>query len=168
MRGSLSPLDGRYADVAEPIRESFCERKLVNERVRIELAYLQKLGKTIGLDVSCVDVEATVSPERVFELEKITHHDVKAAELAVREIVPKELTSFVHFGLTSQDINSLAVTRQVRGAVVGHIFPAIRSMITHISAFSDKHKDTVMLSYTHGQPATPTTLGKSFLISLGP
>jgi len=164
MRGSLNPLDGRYAHILGPLAELFSERALMEERANIELAYLSKLAKTIGVEVGGDEVadRVEVNVDRIFELEKVTHHDVKAVELAVREVVPKELASFVHFGLTSQDINSLALTRQVRGVIISDIFPAIRKTIATLSEFADKHKDVVMLSHTHGQPATPTTLGSQF------
>lgn len=112
MKGSLNPLDGRYAHITAPLAEIFSERALMEERANIEFAYLRKLTKTIGVEVKGDSADRVeVNVDRIFELEKVTHHDVKAVELAVREVVPKELASFVHFGLTSQDINSLALTR---------------------------------------------------------
>ena len=178
-RNQLSPLDGRYADICKKLTDVFSERALVEMRIKIETEYLLALLKLPEIatkwenEMQLRDVLATVSVDRIFEIEKTTRHDVKAVEIAMREAIEqhlghlpdyKRLSSLIHFGITSQDINSAAVTLQVKQAISTIIIPSVTTIIKALRCFSVEYKNLLMLSHTHGQPATPTTLGKEMQV----
>lgn len=166
-RGELCPLDGRYRDYVAPIRNVFSERALVAFRVEVELAYFADLAATFGYQTEVGTTNESLT-DRIFLMEKTTRHDVKAVEIVLREEFEKDenlrpLISLIHFGLTSQDVNSVAVWLQVRAArdVVAQGFSKIAHRLANLAA---PHCALTMLSRTHGQPATPTTLGKEMLV----
>lgn len=177
-RGELSPLDGRYAKFTEMVRNCSSERTLVRRRIVVEVRYLIKLIETLNLteseyNVNIEDLINLTSVDRVFELEEITKHDVKAVELAIREALlsnfpdsafAARISPFIHFGLTSQDINSACVTLECRDLVEKCILPSLDFIINELNDFSYINRSVIMLSRTHGQPATPTTLGKEFAV----
>lgn len=178
-RNELCPLDGRYKALVEEIANVCSERALVKNRIEVELRYLNKLVNTLGLVGSDwmnetlfvkyygrgEETEQLI--ERVFELEKTTRHDVKAVEMALQEEFEKigisEFIPWIHFALTSQDINSVAVWMQVRAAraIVEKGFEMI---MEDLYTMSQPIMGLAMLSRTHGQPATPTTMGKELMV----
>ncbi len=175
MRGSLCPLDGRYAETVAPITKIFSERALVRNRIEIELKYLTALATTLfGDDYSYLRVvfekyyndDSLV--DKIFEMEKTTRHDVKAVEMVLQTFfIGGELDGFIpliHFGLTSQDVNSVAVWMQVRSArdIATTGFNRIAEKL-HLEV-AQPNKDVIMLARTHGQPATPTTMGKEMMV----
>ena len=175
---AISPLDGRYAAKCDAWRELFSEQGLIGKRVLTEIRWLQFLAKRSGLRDFPV-----VSPvvhdwldrlaanfgyqeaSRVKAIEKITNHDVKAVEYYIGEQLAEgaELTAlrpFVHFACTSEDINNVAYAMLLRSARSDFLVPAARSLITRLRTMARATAAMPMLSRTHGQPASPTTLGK--------
>jgi adenylosuccinate lyase len=175
---ALSPLDGRYARSLEPLRNHFSELALIRQRVRIEVEWLLALGAEPGV----VEVAPFAAPaaaklraladglderhgERVKAIERETNHDVKAIERWIREQVAgdralERASAFIHFACTSEDINNLAYALMVGGARDAVLLPAIDEVIGKLGELAHVHADLPMLARTHGQPATPTTLGK--------
>jgi len=176
----LSPLDGRYADSTAPLRDYFSEFAFLRDRVRIELDLLagfSKLGiirplsktessllESISKNFSLADAEAI----RVFEQQ--TRHDVKAIEYFLRDKLQTtslgDLLSWLHFGLTSEDVNNIAQAISLRDSRSAVLLPALDDLLNHILGFVEKHRALPMLARTHGQPAVPTTLGKEFSVYL--
>jgi adenylosuccinate lyase len=175
---NLSPLDGRYAKALEPLRPYFSELGLIRYRVRIEIEWLLALANEKAVPEVPPFPPATVDRlkaiwaqvgeaegARIKEIEAQTNHDVKAIEYWLKEKAAgnKDLlkaTEFIHFACTSEDINNLAyslMVQEARGAVV---LPVIDRVVENLAALAHEHADLPMLSRTHGQPATPTTLGK--------
>ena len=175
---ALSPLDGRYAAKTQALQEYFSEFALIRERVAIESAWLLALAAEPtfkALDAfSPATVQALadvarefrlVDAERVKTIEATTNHDVKAAEYWLRERFAsnaevRAASEFIHFALTSEDVNNLAYARLVKGGRDAVLLPAVARIIERLDALASAHADLAMLARTHGQPATPTTLGK--------
>jgi adenylosuccinate lyase len=175
---ALSPLDGRYVRSLEPLRSHFSELALIRHRVRIEVEWLLALGAEPGI----VEVAPFAAPaasklraladgvderhgERVKAIERETNHDVKAIERWIREQVAgdpvlERASAFIHFACTSEDINNLAYALMVRGGRDTVLLPAMDEVIGKLTGLAHAHADLPMLARTHGQPATPTTLGK--------
>ncbi|PSQ39558.1 adenylosuccinate lyase [Halobacteriales archaeon SW_5_70_135] len=174
---AVSPLDGRYADRLDPLREYASEAALVAARVRVEVEYLLALAdhEAVALSLSPAErddlraVVAEFDDEDARLVKRIetegyddyaaTNHDVKAVEYFLRErtTVPEE---WIHFGLTSEDVNNLAYRLLVRGAVREVLVPELRAVRDELADLAREHRGTPMLARTHGQPATPTTFGK--------
>jgi len=177
---ALSPLDGRYAAQVESLRPHFSEFGLVRSRVRIEIAWLLALGDEPRLpEVPPFDAAAraalaeaaeTFSPAdaaRVKAIERTTNHDVKAVEYWLKERfagVPSIAAAgeFIHFACTSEDINNLAYGLALAEARRDVLLPAATALCGDLRAIAHAQADRPMLARTHGQPATPTTLGKEF------
>jgi adenylosuccinate lyase len=175
---ALSPLDGRYARSLEPLRPYFSELALIRHRVRVEIEWLLALAADAGLpEVGPLDAKAIAKlraladrfteshGERVKAIERETNHDVKAIEYWIREQLaddPKlvKAAGFIHFACTSEDVNNLAYALMVRGARDAVLLPAIDGIATKLATAAHAFADHAMLARTHGQPATPTTLGK--------
>ena len=175
---ALSPLDGRYASQADPLRAYFSEFGLIRHRARIEIEWLIALaaepalaeigpfsGGTVGALRQLADGFSEVHGTRVKAIEAETNHDVKAIEYWLKEQVrgnPEALKAaeFIHFACTSEDINNLAYALAVEAARREVLLPAFDSLVSQLRAMAHAHADAAMLSRTHGQPATPTTLGK--------
>jgi adenylosuccinate lyase len=175
---ALSPLDGRYAAKTRPLQEHFSEFALIRHRVRIEIAWLAALADepafsalpSLSADARRALDEAAAGftvadAERVKALESTTNHDVKAVEYWLRERFAghaeiSAAAEFIHFACTSEDINNLAHALMVNGARDAVLLPAIDAIVARLKALADMHADVAMLARTHGQPATPTTLGK--------
>jgi adenylosuccinate lyase len=175
---ALSPLDGRYAEKVDELRAHFSEFGLIRARVRIEIAWLSALARepAIGevppfspdaraaLDDAAAKF-AIADAERVKAIERTTNHDVKAVEYWLKERfagVPEiaRASEFVHFACTSEDINNLAhgvMLAEARGAI---LLPALEGIARRLRDLAHAHAGLPMLARTHGQPATPTTLGK--------
>jgi adenylosuccinate lyase len=175
---ALSPLDGRYADKCADLAALFSEAALIAKRVRVEAAWFRQLaasGRFAALPSPSADVETCLHAlwhgvdgagvSRVKAIERETNHDVKAVEYFVRErlaaagAAPAAL-EFVHFACTSEDINNLAYALMLAEARERMLLPAIAAVRSHLLGFADRHAALAMLSRTHGQAASPTTLGK--------
>ena len=175
---ALSPLDGRYAGKTRPLQQHFSEFALVRERVAVEIAWLIALSEEKGfesLEPFSADTrrelrEAAASfsladAQRVKAIEATTNHDVKAVEYWLRERFAANAevaaaAELIHFACTSEDINNLAHARMLRGGRDQVLLPAIDGIVARLDALAREHADLAMLARTHGQPATPTTLGK--------
>ena len=171
---AVSPIDGRYAGKTAPLREYFSEFALIRNRVRVEIEYFISLTK-FGLsqlegmenaeDLRKAYTGFTIEDAgRIKEIEKTTNHDVKAVEYFIkekfREAGLERYSEFVHFGLTSQDINNTATPLSVKEALHDIIYPKMDEIIRELQERADEWKDIPMLARTHGQPASPTRLGK--------
>ncbi|HLG52530.1 MAG TPA: adenylosuccinate lyase [Steroidobacteraceae bacterium] len=175
---ALSPLDGRYADKCSDLASYFSEAALVGYRVRVEAAWFRHLvasGRFPALSSLPVAVAARLEElgagvdagavRRVKEIEQQTNHDVKAVEYFLREQLkeagagPAQL-EFVHFACTSEDINNLSYAMMLADGRSRVLLPLVEGVADALAAFAIRHAGVAMLSRTHGQPATPTTLGK--------
>ena len=180
---ALSPLDGRYASRTEPLRESLSEFALIRARVHVELRWLAFLVSEgiISLSQPVPESELriieTISDDfelkdarRVKELEKITNHDVKAVEYFIREKlgikIPRAalLIPLVHFACTSEDVNNVAYSMNLEKMRSKVILPKISELLVTTARLIDEAADIPLLAYTHGQPASPTTLGKEISV----
>ncbi len=177
---AISPLDGRYAAKTDAYRELFSEQGLIRRRVLVEIRWLQFLAKCGQIrnfpSVSPVVhdwLDRLVSSfgyqeaSRVKALEKTTNHDVKAVEYFIAELLAEgselsRLRPFVHFGCTSEDINNVAYALILRSARDEHLAPVLRGMLTRLRNTARATASLPMMARTHGQPASPTTLGKEF------
>lgn len=177
---AISPVDGRYRNASEPLDKYFSEYALIRYRVLVEIEYfialceipLPQLGdvKKEKFD-SIRDIYrnfSIVDSQKVKEIEKTTNHDVKAVEYFIKEKMDalglgghKE---FVHFGLTSQDINNTAMPYSLRDAARDVYYPLLDELVAQLDALADDWKDVALLARTHGQPASPTKLGKEFRV----
>ena len=174
----ISPLDGRYAKTTAPLRDHFSEFAFLRDRVRVELGFLLALSKTdLVRPLSASEsthIESIISnfsdadAELILEHERKTRHDVKAIEYFIQNKLQdsslEDLIPWIHFGLTSEDTNSLGQAislNESRGKV---ILPALDSLISDLSEFAIRYKSAPMLARTHGQFAVPTTLGKEFAV----
>ena len=174
----LSPLDGRYAETTAPLRDHFSEFAFLRDRVRVELDFLSALSKT-GLVRPLSDSESAhlksvlanfsdADAELILDYERKTRHDVKAIEYFIQSKLQgtslEDLIPWIHFGLTSEDTNSLAQTLALRESRDKVILPNLQSLISNLCDFALKYKSVPMLARTHGQFAVPTTLGKEFAV----
>jgi adenylosuccinate lyase len=175
---AISPVDGRYAGKVAELRRIFSEFGLIRYRVEVEVRWLQKLAAHPGIpEVPALSEEANTilerlvrefdaaAGERVREIERTTNHDVKAVEYFIKERIEDHaelgaITEFVHFACTSEDINNLAHGMMLRDAREYCLLPQMDEVIAAIQALAEEQADRPMLSRTHGQPASPTTLGK--------
>ena len=177
---AISPIDGRYRSKTEPLAAYFSESALIRYRVRVEIEYYIALVGQLG--VANLSAEMTEklrdiyrnwnseSAQRVKDIEKTTNHDVKAVEYFIKEkfdglefgsALPREL---VHFGLTSQDINNTSFPMMIREAHLETVRPAYCELIEKIKALANEWRNIPMLAHTHGQPASPTALGKELMV----
>ncbi len=177
---AVSPVDGRYSRQTEPLREYFSEFALIRYRIRVEIEYFIALCEIPlpqladfdkGRYENLRDIYRNFTPEeaeRVKEIEKTTNHDVKAVEYFIkekfREMDILKWGEFVHFGLTSQDINNTSVPLSLKEAVEGCWLPLMNEMLEIIRGMAEEWKDIPMLAKTHGQPASPTKVGKEFKV----
>jgi adenylosuccinate lyase len=177
---ALSPLDGRYAAKVAELAGHFSESGLIRARVRVEIAWLVALSQEPGIpEVPGFSAEArtflaaigdSFGPEdaaRVKAIERETNHDVKAVEYWLKERIDGNgelaaVAEFVHFACTSEDINNLAYGLMLAEARRTILVPALRGIAGELRSLAHAHAEVPMLSRTHGQPATPTTLGKEF------
>ncbi|MBM3227727.1 adenylosuccinate lyase [Candidatus Peribacteria bacterium] len=181
MQHALCPLDGRYASVVDALRPFFSEDALMFARVEVEISYfiaLAELKEVRELRLNATQKKAlwTVlerfGERDIAEIKKIelrTRHDVKAVEYYLQERFAriaglKEAIPFIHFGLTSEDVNNLAYGILIHRALSGVLRPALRSLQVELARMGKRWSKVRMLSLTHGQPATPTTVGKEFQV----
>lgn len=177
---AVSPVDGRYGAQSEPLAEFFSEYALIKYRVRVEVEYfialcelplpqLKDFDKSkFGVLRHIVEGFSLDNAQRVKDIERTTNHDVKAVEYFIKEQM--ELLGiaahkeFVHFGLTSQDINNTATPLLLKEAMQKVYRPALVSIIEGLETMATQWMDIAMLAKTHGQPASPTILGKEFMV----
>jgi len=177
---AISPADGRYADKVTDLRDIFSEYGLIRFRVLVEIRWLQCLAdegsipelgpiSSVMKDVvnNIVDAFSLDGAERIKAIEAEINHDVKAVEYFIREKLgngpeTSALKDFLHFGCTSEDINNLAYALMLRAARTDVLIPQMRNIRNQLQAMAKKHAAVPMLSRTHGQTASPTTVGKEF------
>lgn len=177
---AISPIDGRYGDKADMLRSIFSEFGLLKYRVLIEIRWLQKLSEIDGIkEVPSFSQKANdflsniaqnfneQDAERIKIIERTTNHDVKAVEYFIKEKVAGEseleaVSEFIHFACTSEDINNLSHALMLKEARDRVILPFWRNLINEITQLAVQYRDIPLLSRTHGQPATPSTVGKEF------
>ena len=178
---AISPVDGRYRKKTETLAGYFSEFALIRYRVRVEIEYfitlcelpLPQLAsfpqnlfvvlRKIYMDFSEKDAQ------RVKDIEKVTNHDVKAVEYFIKEQFDaigglEPYKEFIHFGLTSQDINNTSVPLSVKESLEQVYYPLLQELIDQLAAYAEEWKDVPMLAKTHGQPASPTRLGKEVMV----
>lgn len=168
---ALSPLDGRYQSEVSRLRDFFSEFAFLRTRAQLELHFLSALSKT---DIFRSDMPAGWKPDlqnftdedalRIQDYEKTTRHDVKAIEYFLREKLPPELHQYIHFGLTSEDINNIAQSVLLRDARDQVLLPALDDLISSLRDVVKKYRALPFLARTHGQPAVPTTMGKEIAV----
>ena len=174
---AVSPIDGRYRSKTECLADYFSEYALIRYRVRVEIEYFITLCElplpqlesfNSALFEQLRDIYRNfdeTSAARVKEIEKTTNHDVKAVEYFIKEEFDKiggldDYKEFIHFGLTSQDINNTSVPLSIKEALEEVYYPQVEELIAQLQEYADEWKDIPMLAKTHGQPASPTRLGK--------
>jgi len=175
---AISPVDGRYRRQVEKLAPFFSEFGLIRYRIRIEVEYfialcelplpqLEGFDKTIYADLRALYLDFTEADAlRIKEIESVTNHDVKAVEYFIKEkLKDKQLDSyleFIHFGLTSQDVNNTSIPLSLKEAITDEILPTFEEVVVKLKALAEEWKHIPMLARTHGQPASPTRLGKEF------
>ena len=178
---AISPIDGRYRSKTEALAAYFSEYALIRYRVRVEIEYFITLCELPlpqlatfdkNLFETLRDIYRNFSEEdaqRVKDIEKVTNHDVKAVEYFIKEEFDKiggldAYKEFIHFGLTSQDINNTSVPLSIKDALEECYYPQIEELIAQLEEYAQEWKDIPMLAKTHGQPASPTRLGKEVMV----
>jgi adenylosuccinate lyase len=175
---AISPVDGRYGSKASELREFFSEYGLIKFRVTVEVRWLQKLAATAAITEvpalsdsanallnSIVDNFSLADAQRVKDIERTTNHDVKAVEYLLKEKVAGHaelaaVSEFIHFACTSEDINNLSHGLMLGAARDQVLLPLCDQLLNEIKTLAQKYKAIPMMARTHGQPASPTTLGK--------
>jgi len=178
---AISPIDGRYRGKTEALAEYFSEYALVRYRVRVEIEYFITLCelplpqlKDFNHDLfpRLREIYGKFTPaeaQRVKDIEKVTNHDVKAVEYFIKEEFDKiggldSYKEFIHFGLTSQDINNTSVPLSIKEALEQVYYPVVEELIEQLNDYAEEWKAVPMLAKTHGQPASPTRLGKEIMV----
>ena len=186
---AVSPIDGRYHGKTKPLAEYFSEFALIRYRVRVEIEYFIALCELPLPQLSAFPHEAfpllrdiylqftEADAQRVKDIEAVTNHDVKAVEYFIKEKLdailptlsavngaPAAIKNFVHFGLTSQDINNTAVPLSLKEAVQQVYIPLLEELIDQLNDYAQQWRAVPMLARTHGQPASPTRLGKEMMV----
>ena len=178
---AISPIDGRYRSKAGALAAYFSEYALIRYRVHVEIEYFitlceLPLPQLASFDNSIFERLRDIyrnfdetCAARVKDIEKITNHDVKAVEYFIKEEFDKiggldAYKEFIHFGLTSQDINNTSVPLTVKEALQDVYYPQVEELISVLQQYADEWKDVPMLAKTHGQPASPTRLGKEIMV----
>jgi len=174
---NISPLDGRYANSVKKLSVYFSESALMRYRLKVEIEYLIALGneKTIEeLPAFSKEEQSrlrkiyqnfnTAGAEKVKKIEATTNHDVKAIEYYIQGKVKKLHHPWIHFALTSEDVNNLSYSLMWQGGLQSVYLPTLRSVNKELKKFARKYKNAAMLALTHGQPATPTTFGKELAV----
>ncbi len=178
---AISPIDGRYRGKTESLADYFSEYALIRYRVRVEIEYFitlceLPLPQLASFNHDLFDALRDIyrnfteeSAQRVKDIEKVTNHDVKAVEYFIKEEFDKlggldQYKEFIHFGLTSQDINNTSVPLSIKEAMHDVYVPLVEELIAQLQTYADEWKDVPMLAKTHGQPASPTRLGKEIMV----
>ena len=178
---AISPVDGRYRSKTENLSAYFSEYALIRFRVLVEIEYFIKLCElplpqlkslnkketfnSLRAIYQCFSIE---DAQKVKDIEKITNHDVKAVEYFIKEkfdeLKLEDYKEFIHFGLTSQDINNTSVPLSIKEAIENEYKPMLQELINLLKLYAEEWKDISMLAKTHGQPASPTRLGKEIMV----
>ena len=178
---AISPIDGRYRSKTEALDSFFSEFALMKYRVRVEVEYFIALCELPLPQLKSIDHNvfgtlrdiyrnfSETDAQRIKEIESVTNHDVKAVEYFLKEQFDKlegleAYKEFIHFGLTSQDINNTSVPLSVKDALHTVYYPLLEELIDQLNAYAEEWKDVPMLAKTHGQPASPTRLGKEIKV----
>lgn len=177
---AVSPVDGRYRSKCEPLAEYFSEYALIRYRVRVEVEYfialcelplpqLENVSHEVFPALRAIYKDFTLDDAaRIKEIESVTNHDVKAVEYFLKErfdaLHLDAYKEFIHFGLTSQDINNTSVPMSVREAIHEVYLPTLDKLVSDLESKAEEWKDVAMLAKTHGQPASPTRLGKEIMV----
>ena len=180
MLTAISPVDGRYGSKTEVLSDYFSEHALIKYRVKVELLYLLDLGqlslknlpaftsRQIDLIDWVIENYQEEDSKKIKDIESVTNHDVKAVEYYIKEILEanemSDIKEFVHFGLTSQDINNTALPLMLKDALQTVMLPMLHEVLDKVKSLATEYTGIPMLAKTHGQPASPTTLGKEFLV----
>lgn len=178
---AISPIDGRYRNKTEALAEYFSEYALIRYRVRVEIEYFitlceLPLPQLAGFDHNLFGILRNIyrnfsidDARRVKDIEKVTNHDVKAVEYLIKEKIDaigglEQYKEFIHFGLTSQDINNTSVPLSIKEALENAYYPVVEELIAQLNNYAEEWRDIPMLAKTHGQPASPTRLGKEIMV----
>ena len=189
---AISTIDGRYRSKTEPLAEYFSEYALIRYRIRVEIEYFitlcelplpQLADVDHGLFEPLRDIYrhfTLADAQRVKDIEKVTNHDVKAVEYFIKEVLPSkfqgkagggeaepkldQVLNYVHFGLTSQDINNTSVPLSIKEALDDVYYPLLEELIEQLNDYAEQWRNIPMLAKTHGQPASPTRLGKEVMV----
>lgn len=177
---AISPIDGRYRGKTESLDAYFSEFALIRYRVKVEVEYFialceLNLPQLSGVSADVYESLRTIYKEftlddaqRIKDIESVTNHDVKAVEYFLKEkfdgLKLEEYKEFIHFGLTSQDINNTSVPMSIKDSMVEVLVPLIQEVIDQLNGFAEEWKELPMLAKTHGQPASPTRLGKEIKV----
>ena len=176
---AISPIDGRYFETVKPLSPYFSEFALMKYRIQVEIEYLIALSGSVselddfpvyrlkdlrGIFKNFTEEKA----EEIKEIEKTTNHDVKALEYYIKKefdsLKLEPFKEFVHFGLTSQDINNTAIPLLLKNFIEDEYFPKIESLLSRLNGIAKDWKEVPMLAHTHGQPASPTRVGKEIMV----
>ena len=177
---AISPIDGRYRNKVDNLAPYFSEKALIQYRVKVEIEYFIALCEIPLPQLTTIDKGIYPSLRKIYEdfsdadaqqikdIEKITNHDVKAVEYFIKEkfdnLNLQPFKEFIHFGLTSQDINNTAIPLSLKDALIDVYYPQLEVLVNKLESLSDEWKDIPMLARTHGQPASPTRLGKELYV----
>ena len=177
---AVSPIDGRYHGKTEILSEYFSEYALIKYRVRVEVEYFIALCELPLPQLADIDTKvfdelraiyknfSPVEAQRIKDIEKVTNHDVKAVEYFLKEEFDRlnleKYKEFIHFGLTSQDINNTSVPMSIKECINDVYIPAVQELVDLLADYAEQWKDIPMLARTHGQPASPTRLGKEVMV----
>lgn len=177
---AISPIDGRYRNKVEPLAGYFSEQALIKYRVFVEIEYFIALCELPLPQLQSFDDRlfeklrdiyrnfSTDNAQEIKDIEKTTNHDVKAVEYFIKrrfdELNLQKYKEFIHFGLTSQDINNTAMPRMIKDCHDNVLLPALNGILELLENKAQEWKDIPMLAHTHGQPASPTTLGKEIKV----
>ncbi len=177
---AISPVDGRYRKAAEPLANFFSEWALIRYRVLVEVEYfielcnlplpqLSKIDKSVYSKLRLIYTDFSIDDaQKIKDIEKVTNHDVKAVEYFLKEkfdaLNLQDYKEFIHFGLTSQDINNTAIPASLKDAVEQSYLPVLKELVNDLTLKANTWSDIPLLARTHGQPASPTKLGKEILV----
>ena len=183
---AVSSIDGRYRDTSSALAEHMSEYAFIRARVRVECEYLIALSETKGVGLRALTAEekkslaklADISVEDARVVKKLeregydgipaTNHDVKAVEYFLKSRLATtslaDVSEWLHFGLTSEDVNSVSLGLMLRGALEAVLVPTLGEIDVHLNKLANEHAGTPMLARTHGQPASPTTFGKEMRV----
>jgi adenylosuccinate lyase len=176
---AISPIDGRYADKTKSLSQYFSEYALIKYRVIVEIEYIkalaqEKINGLSGLSQSTKTLDAIITgftdgdAQRIKDIEKVTNHDVKAVEYFLREKFEAngigEYVEYIHFGLTSQDVNNTAIPLMTLHFIQQDFLPNMQKVVKSVKDFADEYPNVSMLAHTHGQPASPTTFKKEIYV----
>ncbi|PKH51959.1 adenylosuccinate lyase [Tenacibaculum sp. Bg11-29] len=177
---AISPIDGRYRNKIANLANYFSEEALIKYRVKVEIEYfialceiplpqLADFNKELYADLRKIYEDfSTENAQKIKDIEAVTNHDVKAVEYFIKEEFDKlnlqQYKEFIHFGLTSQDINNTAIPLSIKDAMDEVYYPALDTLVSKLADLAEEWDHIPMLARTHGQPASPTRLGKEFFV----